>query len=190
MTKDIATSIKYPQIGVCGLSCRLCPRYHTETESRCNGCKTASRMNVTCSFITCALKRQGIEFCWECAEAETCERWRKHREFSEQHDSFKCYQKLEADIALIRENSVDEFERLQKVREQLLRQMLANFNEGRSKSYYRIAATVMEIEELETAQSEAEKSVVGLAIKEKAIHLHAILGRVAQEKGYYLKLRK
>lgn len=48
----------------------------------------------------------------------------------------------------------------------------------------------MEIEELETALSEAEKSVAGLAIKEQASHLHAILGRVAQEKGYYLKLRK
>jgi len=26
--------IKYPEIGICGLSCRLCPRYHTESKSK------------------------------------------------------------------------------------------------------------------------------------------------------------
>ncbi|NJD54065.1 MAG: hypothetical protein FIB07_14500 [Candidatus Methanoperedens sp.] len=37
---------KYPEIGVCGLSCRLCPRYQSEGESRCFGCKTESRMGA------------------------------------------------------------------------------------------------------------------------------------------------
>lgn len=29
--------IKYPEIGICGLSCRLYPRYHTESKNRCGG---------------------------------------------------------------------------------------------------------------------------------------------------------
>jgi len=32
--------IKYPEIGICGLSCRLCPIYNTKAESRCLGCKS------------------------------------------------------------------------------------------------------------------------------------------------------
>ena len=44
MVKGISMKIKYPEIGICGLSCRLCPRFHTETQSKCNGCKSESRM--------------------------------------------------------------------------------------------------------------------------------------------------
>ncbi len=25
--------VEYPQIGICGLTCTLCPNYHTDTES-------------------------------------------------------------------------------------------------------------------------------------------------------------
>jgi hypothetical protein len=48
--------------------------YNTEVESRCSGCKSSTRMAVDCPFITCAAKRKGIEFSWECGESETCER--------------------------------------------------------------------------------------------------------------------
>ncbi|TEB08592.1 hypothetical protein Psch_02157 [Pelotomaculum schinkii] len=50
--------IKHPEIGVCGLSCRLCPRYHTDTKSKCHGCKSQARIAVGCPFITCAVKKK------------------------------------------------------------------------------------------------------------------------------------
>ncbi len=182
--------IKYLEIGICGLSCRLCPHYHTETASRCAGCKSKSRMAVGCSFITCAVKNKGIEFCWDCAENMTCMKWKKHREFSKKQDSFKCYQKLEEDISFIQKNGVTAFEKLQKVREKLLKEMLREFNEGRSKSYYCIAATVLEIEELKKALNEARKDYAGLEIKSKSKILHSILDKIAEQKKYCLKLRK
>jgi hypothetical protein len=40
--------ITYPEIGICGLSCGLCPSYHTDGISRCGGCKTESRMGAGC----------------------------------------------------------------------------------------------------------------------------------------------
>jgi hypothetical protein len=159
--------INYPEIGVCGLSCRLCPRYHTEGESKCGGCKTESRMVVGCPFITCAVKKKGLEFCWDCEESGTCEKWKKHREAGKQHDSFKCYQKLEDDISFIQKNGVDEFEKSQKIREKLLTEILKEFNERHSKSYYCIAATVLEIEELKKALSEAKELSEGLEIKKE-----------------------
>lgn len=82
------------------------------------------------------------------------------------------------------------FERGQKAREKLLRDMLHGFNDGRSKTYYSIAATVMEIEELETALSQAKRASAGLGMKEKSKLLHSLLDEIAESKRYLLKLRK
>jgi Protein of unknown function (DUF3795) len=182
--------IDHPEIGICGLSCRLCPHYHTEGSSRCGGCKTESRLGAGCPFITCALKKKGIEFCWTCEEHETCEKWRKHRETGKRVDSFTCYQKLEDDIAYIRRYGVKKFEEMQKIREHLLNEMVREFNEGRSKSYYCIAAAVMEIEELKEALKKVHMNSDGLGIKEKSKVLHALLDEIARQRNYYLKLRK
>lgn len=182
--------VKYPEIGICGLSCRLCPRYHTEGPNRCGGCKTESRMSAGCPFMTCALKKKGVEFCGECQENGTCERWQNHRNAGKAADSFKCYQKLEDDIAFIRKNGTDAFEKKQKARECLLKRMLREFNEGRSKSYFCIAATVMEIGKLEEALERAERDSHGRDRKERSKVLHAILDEIAVQREYCLKLRR
>ncbi len=180
--------IHYPEIGICGLSCRLCPRYHTEGESRCSGCKTESRMGAGCPFITCAIKKKHLEFCCDCEESLTCDKWKKHREAGRSHDSFKCYQKLEEDIAFIQEHGIRQFEEAQKAREALLKIMLQEFNEGRSKSYYCIAATVLTPEELRDALDEARRS--GVDIKSRSRALHAALDKAAARNGRSLRLRK
>jgi hypothetical protein len=190
LIKGNVMKIEYPEIGICGLSCRLCPSYNTEAKSRCLGCKSEGRIAVGCPFITCALKKKGIEFCWDCEENETCEKWKKHRETGKKADSFKCYQKLEEDIAFIQMNGVAEFEKTEVAREELLKEMLQEFNEGRSKSYYCIAATVLEINELKDALSKSAQVSKGMAIKEKSKLLHAKLDEIAERKDYYLKLRK
>jgi len=147
-------------------------------------------MSAGCPFITCAIKKKGIEFCWQCKENETCEKWRKHRKFGKWVDSFKCYQRLENNIAFIQKNGVIEFEKVQKIRENLLKKMLREFNEGRSKSYYCVAATVLEIEELEEILHKAKKDSFGLEVKERSEIFHLILDKIAERKNYYLKLRK
>ncbi|VVB62329.1 Uncharacterised protein [uncultured archaeon] len=183
-------SIKYPEIGICGLSCRLCPMYNTESKSRCLGCKSTSRISVGCPFITCALKKKGIEFCWDCEENKTCIKWKKHRDTSKKSDSFKCYQKLEEDIRFIQKNGIGEFEKTQKNREHLLKEMLKDYNEGRSKSYYCVAATVLEIEELQEVLTRAKKESNGLDIKRRVGILHSIFDDIAVKKNYCLILRK
>jgi len=183
-------NIRYPEIAICGLSCRLCPHYHTEGSSRCEGCKTEYRIGAGCPFIMCALKKKGVEFCWDCEEHESCQKWAKHRESGKKADSFKCYQKLEDDITFVQKNGVAAFENLQQKRECLLKEMFAEFNEGRSKSYYCIAATVLTITELEKALAEAKKKSFGLPLKEKAGVLHALLDKVARQRNSLLKLRK
>jgi hypothetical protein len=147
-------------------------------------------MIVGCPFITCALKKKGVEFCWECEQSDNCAKWGSHRKFSRTGDTFKCYQKLENDISLIKKNSVINFDKLQKTREAFLKEMLRDFNDGQSKNYYCIAATVLEIKELEEALIEAKKTSKRLDAKGKSKNLHAILDKIAQRKNYNLKLRK
>lgn len=182
--------IRYPEIGICGLSCQLCPSYHTYAKSRCGGCKSEERINLGCPFITCAIKKKEIEFCWECKENKDCEKWGKHRETGKKYDSFKCYQRLEEDIAFIQEKGIKEYKRLQNIREQILKEMLDNYNEGRSKSYYCIAATVMKIDELKEALIKAKNNSSGLDIKSKAKILHSVLDEIGKQEAYYLGLRK
>ena len=180
---------KYPEIGVCGLSCVLCPGYLMKTKSRCHGCKTTGRLVGPCSILHCAVKRN-IEFCGDCQESKTCEKWKRHREMGKRQDSFKCYQKLEDDIAFLQKHGLAEFRMAQKVRAKLLWQMLDEFNEGRSKSYFCLVATIFEVDEIEKALKEAKDKFGGLDIKEKAKLLHSIFDQIAQKKNYFLKLRK
>ena len=91
---------------------------------------------------------------------------------------------------LFKKNGVDHFEKLQKIREQLLKEMLRIFNEGRSKRCYCIAATVFEFDELQNIIKEATEKSKDLDLKEKSKVIHSLLDSAAQEKGYLLKLRK
>ncbi len=181
--------IHYAKVGICGLSCRLCPMYQTQSKSRCTGCKSPDRIKVGCPFITCALKKKEVEFCWQCPESSVCEKWNKHRELGKQYDSFKCYQKLEQDILFIREHGIEEFEKQQKIREQFLKELLQDFNDGRSKSYYCIVATVLETDELQFVLARAKEQTRGLQPKEKAKVMHSLLEEFSDKKGYLLKLR-
>jgi len=179
----------YVEVGACGLSCRLCPAYNRETSSRCEGCKSPGRMGAACSILRCAFKR-GVEFCGFCNENTSCEKWRRHREASKTGDSFVSYQALEQNIATIQKAGIAEFEKQQKTREQLLQAMLTEFNDGRSKSFFCIAAAVMKPEELEAALNEARAKSAALDAKGKSEMLHYLLNCVADKKNYLLKLRK
>jgi hypothetical protein len=178
------------EVGVCGLSCRLCPAYHRETKSRCPGCKSEFRMGASCAFLNCAFKKKGLEFCGFCPENGACEKWRKHREMGKRVDSFVSYQALEDNISFIEKNGLPEFEKQQISREKILNSMLSEFNEGRSKSLYCIAATILEIKDLEIILREARKKTYKMALKEKSQVLRELLSETAIRKKLELKLRK
>jgi hypothetical protein len=116
-------------------------------------------------------------------ENKTCEKWKKHREAGKKSDSFKCYQTLEHDISFIQERGTSEFERMQKQQEHLLKEMLTNFNDGRSRSFYCIAATVLDVEELKKACTRAQQESYGFDVKGKSKVLHSILAESLRRKG-------
>ena len=180
----------YPATGVCGLSCRLCPRYHTDGSSRCGGCKSPFRMGAGCPFVTCAVKKKGIELCTDCAEGETCERWKGHRDLSKTLDTFVCYQKLQDNFSSSNRIRHPGVRRGAEKRCKLLEVMLAGYDDGRSKGFFCVAATVMEIGELEQALASAEASSAGMPVKGEGKSYARVLEGIAAAKHYYIALRK
>jgi hypothetical protein len=180
----------FVEVGACGLSCRLCPAHHRETASKCEGCKSPGRMGAACSILNCAFKKHQVEFCGFCPENASCQKWGKNREAAKIADSFVSYQALERNISIIQAEGLAEFENQQKKREHLLEVMLREFNDGRSKSFYCIAATVFKPEELEAVLLQAKAVAAILDVKQKSALMHSLLNETAVKSGYLLKLRK
>lgn len=183
--------IRYPFLGICGLSCRLCPHYQSNAASRCEGCKTVGRLGAACSMQTCALRKQRVEYCGFCSDAELCSTWSHHREASLRHDSFVSYRKLEENISDIHLRGPDEWERDQLVRERILRRMLIEYDDGQSRSYFCIAAAVLDPKDIERAMSAERMSrPVDADAKSRCRIIRGSLSQIATDRGEVLRLRK
>jgi len=185
---------RYPTLGCCGLDCGLCPRYYTAGSSRCPGCCGPEFFNKhpSCSFISCCVKRNDLEACAECDEYP-CPKFESKGEYA--FDSFVTHRKTVRNLNFINENGMSKFIEQQERRIELLELMLKQFDEGRSKSFYCIAATLLPITDLEIALKDSEQKLkvnkVGLDdAKTKSKILKGVLNDIAAREGIVLKLRK
>ncbi len=183
---------KYPTIGVCGLDCGLCPRYYTEGTSKCPGCSGPDFFNKhpSCSFITCCVKKKGLEVCAECSEFP-CPKFKD----TGKYDSFLTYKKVMPNLNFIKENGVEKFIEQQEKRVKLLETMLKHFDDRRSKSFYCIAATLHPLETLEKSLDNANQKIKAHNtkpddVKTKAKILKNILNQYAQKEKNELKLKR
>jgi len=186
----------YPTIGCCGLDCGLCPRYYTVGSSKCPGCCGPDFFNKhpSCSYITCCVKKKNLEVCAQCDEFP-CSKFESWLVGGGEYDSFLTHKKAHPNLIFIREHSVEKFIEQQRKRIRLLERMLTNFDDGRSKSFYCIAATLLPITDLETSLNEAEQKIKADKIrlddfKTKSKILKEILNNFAVKEGIELKLRK
>jgi len=98
-------------------------------------------------------------------------------------------------LNFIKEQGIDEFVKQQKRRIELLEIMLKHFNEGRSKSFYCIATTLLSIEDLETALDKTKQEIKAENIgtddfKTRSKIFKGFLNNSATSEGIELKLRK
>ena len=186
---------KYPTLGCCGLDCGLCPRYYTEGSSRCPGCCGPDFFNKhpSCGHITCCVKKKNLEVCAECNDfpCQKFDSWFG----SEAYDSFVTHKKTEPNLDFIRKHGVEKFIEQQKERIKFLKDMLEGFNEGRSRSFYCVAAALHSVDDVKNSLESAKKEVKTLGlrkddIKSKAKILKKAIQDVADRKGIDLKLRK
>jgi hypothetical protein len=153
---------KYPTIGACGLDCGLCPRYYTAGPSRCPGCAGPDFVNKhpSCSFITCCVKKKNLEVCGECFEFP-CTKFKTAEEYNivKENPSYPSCKKILQNLYSIKEQGLDNFIELQRYRIRLLKIMINNFDDGRSKSFYCRAANFIDLTDLAESIEEARKII-------------------------------
>ena len=181
----------YPAVGACGLDCVLCARYYTEGKSKCHGCGSAySYAAVGCKIFRCCVKEKNFETCAECNDF-LCSKL----EGADKYDSFVTHRKMVPNLKFIKKHGIEEFLSEQKKRQKLLERMLEQFNEGRSRTRYCVAATLLPIKALKKSLDLAKKKVKEKGVKDadlrsKAKILKEILNELALKERIDLKLRK
>ena len=188
---------KYPTIGVCGLDCGLCPRYYTVGTSRCPGCGGPDFFNKhpSCSFITCCVKKKNLEVCAECPEFP-CSKFKDAGEYQAlESSSYPPYRKIMPNLNFIKEHGIKKFIEQQGRRIELLERMIENFDDGRSKSFYCRAATLLSVRDLEIALNKTEQRIEADKlrsddIKTRSKILRGFLDDFAARGGIELKLGK
>ena len=177
----------YPTIGVCGLDCGLCPRYYTVGTSRCPGCCGPEffSKHPSCSFITCCVKKKGFEVCAECSDFP-CPKFKSDEEYQElrESSSYPSYKKVIPNLNFIKEHAIEEFAGQQRKRIELLETMLANFDDGRSRSFYCRSAALLDLTTLENSLDKASQkarteNIKPSDTKTKAKILKGILSGIA-----------
>ena len=191
MTKEYPLK-KYPTVACCGLDCGLCPAYYTKGHSRCPGCcgHDFQSKHPSCSIITCCVKKHKFETCAECDEfpCSKIENWDKS-------DSFISHRVSLSNLELIKEIGIEEFFTQQQKRIEFLANMLDNFNEGRSKSFFCIAATLLSIKDLDKALEDSimhikKKDIDETDLKTKSKILRENLTKLAKFKSLELRLKR
>ena len=186
----------FPTIGCCGLDCGLCPRYYTAGSSRCPGCAGPDffEKHPSCGYITCCVKKKGLEVCAQCGEFP-CTKFEAWLGNLEQYDSFLTHQRTRPNLDSIRTHGIESFMKQQRKRMTLLNTMLESFDDGRAKSFYCVAATLLPVtaleESLHRAQEQVKKDNARSGdIKDRAAILRGLLDDCAAKTGVELKLRQ
>jgi hypothetical protein len=180
---------KFPTIGCCGLDCGLCPRYYTVGPSRCPGCCGSDFFNKrpSCSFITCCVKKKGLETCAECSSFP-CSKFKSDEEYQqlEGSSSYPPNKKVMSNLNFIKENGVKKFIDQQQRRIRLLEIMIENFDDGRSRSFFCKVAALLDLTGLQSSLNKATQEIKTERIRQndvkiKAKILKAILSEIASK---------
>lgn len=179
----------YPLFSLCGLNCGLCPRYHTEGESKCPGCGGPAfhLKHPSCAVITCSRKHGGIEYCCQC-EAFPCPRYEK----SGNLDSFISYRNVLSDLRRVRQEGLDAYRDELDEKVAILQKLIEDYNDGRRKSFYCHAVNLLPLQNLREVMEAISFEMKGQerAVKEKADRVADLLEAKAKENQIDLKLRK
>ena len=183
---------KYPIVGVCGLDCGLCSRFHADGKSRCPGCCGQSffEKHPSCGFVTCAVKQRGLESCAECQDWHDCEKVYQLLQAAQLRDSFLSYKPVPDNLSFMKQNGVAAFAREMEAKQQVLLKLLQKFDDGRAKLFYCTACQLLLVADLEKTIQITEKSVKPSDdIKDKARLMRGAIGKLAATMNVDLQLR-
>ena len=178
---------KTPKFSACGLNCGLCPRYYTAGQSRCPGCagEGFTDAHCGCGMLSCC-QRKGLEYCFQCEEFP-CPKY----EGVDQSDSFITHLNQFKDMEKAVRIGIEAYEAELNQKVQALEELLANYDDGRRKSFFCLAVNLLELADIQTILEQLSQELDPEApIKEKAATAARLFQAKADECGFVLKLRK
>ena len=182
-----AVTRKNPSFSACGLNCGLCPRFYTEGSSRCPGCggEGFAEKHPACGVLSCSRRKQ-VEVCCLCGEFP-CKRF----DGADEYDSFITHKNQLIDLYRARDLGLNCYEAELGKKTALLKRLLAEYDDGRRKSFFCLAVNMLPLQELVDVLHSLEAGALkGAAQKDKAGAAVAALQGLADKKGVVLKLRK
>jgi len=173
----------HPLFSLCGLNCGLCPMH---LDNYCPGCGGGVG-NQSCTIARCSLQHGGIEYCYLCDEYP-CKKYADIDMF----DSFITHHNQLKDLEKVKKIGIDAYqiELIEKI--EILRYLLANYNDGRRKNFFCIAVNLLELQDVKSIleQIATETKAVNLTLKEKAILAVNLFQSMAVRRNIVLKLNK
>ena len=175
--------------GCCCLYCGLCPRYQSTAKSRCPGYKVLS-LTISCKIYNCGVKKNGFETCAQCGEFP-CDKYDKFFDW----DSFISHKVCLPNLERVRKVGLKKWLGTQSKRRQALGNLLADYNEGRSCSFFCITTALISTDSITKAVNEANKvrvynNVDESDLKGKVKILRSVIQDLALKSRIDLKLRR
>lgn len=168
---------------LCGLNCSLCPM---RLGGYCPGCGGGPG-NQSCAIAKCSLQYDRVEYCflWP---SFPCEKY----DHAEDYDSFITHQRQLKDIKRAREIGVEAYSRELIRKSEILLTLLAEYNDGRRKTFYCVAINLTPLQQIEKIVEQAanNSSLHALSLREKAAFMVSLFQDYASQEGLVLKLRK
>jgi hypothetical protein len=182
----MASIKKYYTIGSCGIDCGLCPRFHTKGDSACPGCGGLNfkEKHPSCGFLTCCAIKKQLEVCSDCIDYP-CNRFDSE---GKGYDSFVTHKKVFTNLDMIKSIGIERFIDQQKIRIDILNNFIANYDDGRSKSFFCISCALLPLDKLQDTQRLINSLSDTINIKEKNKRLKESLQLIADNSHIELKL--
>jgi hypothetical protein len=208
--------------GICGLYCGLCPRFQSTAPSRCVGCQLGPQRSY-CSVYLCCVTKRSLHTCADCDEypasvlsaakgrvasrvrprgrvasrvrARGCERLLSVLRVEEGLDGFISHKPALPNLDRIREVGLETFLDEQRERRLLAEHLIANYNEGRSMTFYCTACALMPPDLIRQAIHEMEgvlasEQVDRSDLKARAKVMKGLIKELAMQADIDLKLRR
>ncbi|MDD3778440.1 MAG: DUF3795 domain-containing protein [Synergistaceae bacterium] len=167
---------------LCGLNCALCTM---RIDEHCPGCGGGDG-NQGCSIARCSTEHGGFEYCSEC-ESYPCPKYNDIMQF----DSFITHRNQILDMAKMIRLGSDAYQLELEQKSQILKYLLANFNDGRKKTFFSLAINLLDLSDSEKIMQQIKERITReMTVKENASVAVECFEAVAKEKGIILKMNK
>lgn len=170
---------EHTEFSLCGLNCLLCPM---QVGGYCPGCGGPG--NQSCTLARCSMDKGGYNFCSQCP-TYPCARY---DEF-DAADSFVPHSRRAADLDRARELGLDAYIGELRAKRAILDKLLANYNDGRRKTFYCAAVYLLPLEDLKNVVAKLEDQPE-CSVKERAAAAVKLLQGAVAGHGVCLKLKK